>query len=422
MLFSRFIQEIEKNNLLQKNDTVVVAVSGGADSVCLLHLFYRLSQIWSLKLICAHVNHMLRSDADKDAAFVESLCKKWEIPYVMHKEDVAETARKQKSSVELVGREIRYRFFRSISADVIATAHHKNDVAETVLLHMVRGCGLNGLCGIPFKRDDGVIRPLLQFNRQDIESYLHAHALIWHEDSTNSDTCYTRNYIRHEILPKFEALNPSFSNALFRMTQILQDDEVCLNTETKNLNAVRKEKDVIFFSIEKLQNAHIALKRRVIYDVVPAYDAVNRILDLLEKKNGTIIKLPDNMEAAREYNEIAVYKTNKQEITSVTLPSTGSIQFGNYNIIVGQGGFKLKNGTYTVRTRSEGDVFSPEGMNGRKKIKDFLIDKKIPKRMRDSLPIFVSEGKIAAVSDLRRDRNFIPYHDESYIEINIKKE
>jgi len=419
LLFSDFITEIETKELFNKNDYIVAAVSGGADSVCLLHLLYRLRDMWNFNLSCAHINHGIRKEAEADASFVASLCQKWDIPFLLHKEDVMKKAKLEKKSLELVGREVRYTFLKSLGADVIVTAHNKNDVAESVLLHFIRGCGPEGLSGIIPKREDGICRPLLRFTRAEIEAYLCENNLSWCNDESNADTRYTRNKIRHEIIPLLLEVNPSFFDAVFKTADIIREENSYMQRMTDSLESVKSEGDVIFFSVEKLLSVPIALRRRAVRSVAESFADTNRILDLLLKANGTVQSLTNGKIAERENGKIAVYSRFKEEPLPVVLPEKGEITFGPYRIIVGENGVALPKKRYTVRSRRSGDLFAPEGMEGRKKVGDFFTDNKIPNRLRNQIPLFVYDGEIAMVGDLRRSRNFIP-EDNNVLYIKLE--
>lgn len=420
MLFSRFINEIETYNLLNKNDFAVAAVSGGADSVCLLHLLSRLQALWGFSLSCAHIHHCIRKEADEDADFVKSLCALWNIPFLFHKEDVLQKARTERKSVELVGREVRYSYLKSIGADVILTAHNKNDVAESVLLHLIRGCGTEGLCGIAPKREDGISRPLLSFTRAEIEAYLRFYNLTWREDQTNADTHYTRNKIRHEVIPLLSEINPSFVDTLVKTSNIVREEESFLEKLTSSFDGCKTDGTVTFLSIEALSALPLALQRRVLRKYGEDFADINGILELLNKKNGAIHTLKNRKIAEREYESIVIYQPDNAP-TEVELPENGEVLFGNYRIIVGEKGIALPKNKYQVRCRRSGDCFIPEGMRGRKKVGDYFTDMKIPNRLRNQIPIFTCNGEIALVGDLRRSQKYVP-EDNSIIHIRIEKE
>ncbi len=420
MLFSRFLEGIKSDNLIKTGDHVLVAVSGGADSVCLLHLMHRVRESVHIKLTCAHVNHGLREEARSDASFVENLCRKWEIPFVLQELDIANLAKEKKISLELAGREARYAFFKSTHADLILTAHTKNDAAETVLLHMIRGCGLQGLCGIPKVREDGVYRPLLQFSRSQIEQYLCEHQIMWREDKSNQDNIFARNKIRNEIMPRILEMNPSFLETMERMTGILQDENLFMQEEASQYKCITYKDGAHHISLKKLDAMPLALRKRVVSAIVENADDVQAILNLHHKENGKRISLSGGWIAEKDYDEIVVFLPQKQFHEPVMLPQSGEVLFGNYRITVGNEGLALPRMEYRVRTRKNGDIFSPEGLSGHKKIKSFLNEKKVPARLRDEIPLITYNDKIAAVADWRRDNAFLP-HDENILRVKIER-
>lgn len=421
MLYNRFTDEIQKNNFIHEGDKVLATVSGGADSVCLFDLLLRYREKINFNLICAHVNHMIRKEAEEDALFVKSICKKHDIPFFLHNENVVRYAKDYKISVELAGREIRYKFFNSIDCDVIMTAHNKNDVVETMLLHFIRGCGLDGLTGISAINNNKIVRPLISFSKEEIVQYLLEHNLSWKEDVTNSDIKYTRNKIRHEIIPKLEEINPLFLDAASRTADILKEENDYINGLFSKDKVIRKENGNIFFSISSIQEQPLSLQRRIIHEFVESFYEVDTIISLFNARNGTRYSLSNNKTAIKEYDEIALCESIPNKLKEeIELPENGVVEFGSYKITVGEGYWKFPKDKYFIRARRNGDYFYPEGLNGKKKIKDLLIDLKIPKRIRDEIPLLVCNDEIAAVGNLRRSKNFIA-NDEPYIKIKIEQ-
>ncbi len=205
-------------------DNVLVAISGGADSVALLHMLREKGY----ELTAAHYNHGLRPEADADEEFVKTLCADLGIPFVAGRGDVAADAARCGAGIEETAREMRYAFLEETRVKSglgrIATAHNADDNAETVLLNLVRGAGLSGLCGIPPQRGH-IVRPILHLSRAEILAYLTSHNLPYREDASNADTVFRRNYLRHEILPALKALNPALTDAVTRLTGLLREDE-----------------------------------------------------------------------------------------------------------------------------------------------------------------------------------------------------
>ena len=211
---------IREHGMLPRGCTVLCAVSGGADSVCLLDLVRRLGDV---TVLCAHFDHGIRgAESARDAAFVEALCKDWGVPFFPGRGDVPAYAAANGLSIETAAREMRYAFLERTAkeqgADVIATAHNLNDNAETILFRMARGTGLRGLTGIPARRGE-IVRPLLQTPRRDIEEYLTAHGIPHVEDSTNAETDAARNRIRLDVLPRLESIHPGAAAGIARMSR-----------------------------------------------------------------------------------------------------------------------------------------------------------------------------------------------------------
>ncbi len=218
-------QTIEEHDLITKGDKVLVGLSGGPDSLCLLHILNELKELLGFTLSAFHVNHMIREEADKDEAWLTQLCKEWEIPFESVKVDVPAYAKENRLSTEDAGRRIRREYLFSRGADKIAIAHNKNDQAETVLMRIIRGTGVRGLCAMEYKTPEGIIRPLLDTERDEIEKYCVEKKLNPLIDKTNFQTDYTRNKIRLEILPALQELNPGVIDALVRLADSAREDE-----------------------------------------------------------------------------------------------------------------------------------------------------------------------------------------------------
>lgn len=226
---------VQKYGMLCEGDSVVVGLSGGADSVCLLHVLLELQKPMRLQVCAVHVNHGIRgAEAARDEQFCKSLCAKWEIPLTVRRFDVPQLCKSSGESAEECGRRLRYAAFSEIAGETakIATAHNADDNAETVLLNLTRGTGLRGLCGIPPVRGQ-IIRPLLFCTRAEIERYCAENGLDYVTDSTNLCADYRRNRIRHEVLPILKDLNPAVLTAATRLTEGLRQDEEALQNAAR---------------------------------------------------------------------------------------------------------------------------------------------------------------------------------------------
>ncbi|HPP31543.1 MAG TPA: tRNA lysidine(34) synthetase TilS [Soehngenia sp.] len=247
-IFDKFYENIIEYNLINKNDNIVAGISGGIDSVVLFDLLVRLMNIIDYNLYVAHVNHGVRGDeADRDERFVEKLSQRYNIPFYSRKVDMNGYAKEKKISSEEAGRILRYEFFRKILNDVgggkIAVAHNKNDQAETVMLRIIRGTGIDGLRGMQFQTQD-IIRPILNIKRNELEEYLTAHKLDHVEDYTNVETVYQRNKIRLELFPYIEEnFNPNIVDSLYRLSKNAQIDSDALDIiAEKKYNLLVKKK------------------------------------------------------------------------------------------------------------------------------------------------------------------------------------
>ena len=225
--------------LLPPGGRVLCAISGGADSVCLLHLLRARVEQDGFSLFAAHYDHRLRGEESaRDAAFVARLCRAWEVPLTLGSGDVAGEARRCRAGLEETARRLRYAFLRetaqALNCSLIATAHNADDNTETVLLHLIRGTGLQGLSGMAPRRD-GLIRPLLTTSREEIEDYLRAHSLSWVEDSSNTDLSFTRNRVRHQLVPLLQQFNPRFSQRMEQTIRSLRADQELLSAQAAQL-------------------------------------------------------------------------------------------------------------------------------------------------------------------------------------------
>ena len=238
-LEQNFLDTIKENNLINKGDVIVVGVSGGPDSITLLTCLNKYKDYFEIKLICAHINHLIRKDSTEDEQFVENVCEKMGIKCYVKRAEVEKIAKEQKKGSEEVGRKIRYDFFDIIAkkenANKIAIAHNMNDNAETMLLNIIRGSGMQGLEGIQAEEYGKYIRPLINCSREDIEEYCEKYNLQPRIDSTNKENIYRRNIIRNKLLPEIKELNPNIVQSLSNLSKIVKVQNMHIKNEVENI-------------------------------------------------------------------------------------------------------------------------------------------------------------------------------------------
>lgn len=276
------IKNITKNNLIIDGDKVVVAVSGGPDSMCLLNVLNDIKALIKLEynisysLIVAHINHGIRNESENEKEYVESFCEKLNIPFFYLKEDVINLAKENKLSVEACGRKVRYDFFYKVmkknNATKIAVAHNKNDDVETILLNLIRGCGIKGLTGMDFFYNNIIIRPLLTIEKKQILEYNEYAKLNPCFDKTNNENIYLRNKIRNKLIPLLnEEYNSNFTNNVIRMKNILSEDENFLEECTNNIFdkcVISANDSKMIFNTKMITQSHVAVSKRVIRKII----------------------------------------------------------------------------------------------------------------------------------------------------------
>lgn len=299
MLKEEVLKTIETYNLIEKNDKIVIGVSGGPDSICLLHVLYGLKEKLGIEIVVAHVNHMLRDVADLETEYVQKFCKKLGIECYVKKADILEISKIQKKGTEEVGRQVRYDFFDEVAkktnSNKIATAHNSNDRAETVILNILRGSGLSGLKGIEPIRDNKYIRPLINTDRQDIENYCNDNKLEPKYDKTNNENIYTRNKVRNTVIPYIKKeFNPNIIKTINRLSSLATEENEYLQAITKQEfeNLLIEKTENIILDLHKFNSLNLVIKRRLIlYTINEVLHTTNGI----EKVNiDDIIKLCKN--------------------------------------------------------------------------------------------------------------------------------
>ncbi|KAB3532377.1 tRNA lysidine(34) synthetase TilS [Alkaliphilus pronyensis] len=422
---------IEKHQLIDLGDKIVVAVSGGPDSVCLLHILHKLINEYNIKLYVAHLNHNFRGiEAQQDAQYVNKLCDELNVMCFIKSINVPKYAKEHGLSLEEAGRVLRYLFFEEISENVgaqkIAVAHNLNDQAETLLMRLIRGTGIQGLTAIHHRRHN-IIRPLLDITRRDIEDYCRFHLLQPRLDHTNLQPIYHRNKIRLQLIPALEEYNPNIVETLAKTAEILKVDSDYLDLQAEDIYKIliKKEKaNRLTLPIQGINKLHpsllIRLMRLVAENLVGKrevleYKHIQILLHLISKDiTGKSIQLPMGITVYTNYEKL-IFTTETEEKVSFSYPlirdSYTNISEINgrirYYIINRKDDFQFPKeafkkafdwdiikGGLLVRNRKEGDRFWPLGMKGTKKLKDYFIDCKIDRHKRDRIPLICDDEEI----------------------------
>ncbi|MBL7180738.1 MAG: tRNA lysidine(34) synthetase TilS [Pseudomonadota bacterium] len=456
-VFRTVEKTVAAHEMFKPQDSVLVGVSGGPDSVALLHALITLASGLSLKLGVAHLNHGLRLQAsDDDAIFVASLADRFDLPFYVHKVDVRKYQHDNRLSLEEAGRRVRYAFLTDLAAkgrfDKIALGHHADDNAELVLMNLFRGSGPLGISGIPPVRGVKIVRPLIKLRRSDILEYLKLNGLTYVSDRTNLDLKHLRNRVRHQLIPLLKtSYNPKIIETLNRLASILSAEEEWMEDvlrpilDAAILNAGPK---TVTLSVSKLDGVHIAALRRIIRNAVErikgdlrriTFAHVDAVIRLLESPQpfGNL-DLPDRVRVRRMQGVLLISKEQKalrdldikpdQDETftfeySINKPGTLFIKELNAQIKFSEtrvehlsdfshaghltGFFDMNRLGFPliVRNVRPGDRFKPLGMTGTQKLKDFFINQKVPRTERAKCPVLLSRGKIIWVVGHRIDES-----------------
>lgn len=452
----RVAQTIDKQDMLQKGNAVLIGVSGGPDSVALLSVLTALAPKYSLRLGVAHINHCLRGAAsDQDERFVESLARENDMPCYIRRIDMRSRQEETGFCLEEAGREARYEFFRQIAEakryDKIAVGHHANDDAELILLNLLRGSGCSGISGIPAKRDP-IVRPLIDVSRNEIMSYIIQYGLKYRTDASNEDTNYLRNRIRHQLMPTLMEYNPQITDSLVRIGNILSSEDEWVESLIVPLfqeAILLEEKRRIVLSVPALQKLHIAPVRRILRKTVAqvkkdlrriSYAHIHAATRLIYNAGAVgQIDLPGRLRITRNKDRLIVTK-EKKSLRSPALSgrnlqihyeyslnepeaASGELKIDEIDVLlkfskVAADRFpaEAKTETWTgwidwdrltfpliIRNLRPGDRFRPFGMKGSQKVNDFFCNNKVPAADRHRFPLLVSGSRITWIAGFRID-------------------
>ncbi|APV45419.1 tRNA(Ile)-lysidine synthetase [Dehalogenimonas formicexedens] len=449
----KILDFIRARRLVSRGDRVIVAVSGGADSVTLLHILHKVRDELGCELHVAHLDHRLRGDAShQDAQFVAGLAQKLGLPSTIEARAVRTYREENRLSTEEAAREVRYKFLsevaEKIGASSVAVAHTLSDHVETVTLHLLRGTGLTGLVGLKdksilrYKRVGPLtlIRPLLCLKRAEVEEYCRELTLEFRTDATNESLSFTRNRIRHTLLPGLRKdFNPRIDDALDKLAKIAADDVDFIQTETSKVasGVVRLDGNTVAIDRKGFASLHPALKRALLRQVLSSVlgspkdiEAVHieAMLDVAEGETGRSIDLLDGVAFVSGYQDLTLGRNAFEDIPLPEIKGERSLNIPGVTEISGWRvkATILENGTglltagasdeYTglfdldavgdelkVRARRAGDCLVPLGMESQKSVKDFFIDTKVPRAWRSRIPLVVNPCQVVWVVGHRLD-------------------
>lgn len=419
---NKVIDLIKSKNVFKPGSIVGVGVSGGADSMALLHLLNANKEKLDIDIVAINVIHGTRDNDYVEATFVADYCRQNGIRFYKFNIESAVLANKKEMTLEEACREGRFAVFQNLKArevvDYIALAHHQRDQAETILLHILRGSGLNGASGMSFVRDNFYVRPLLDTPKENIMKYLYENNIDYLEDETNQDTTITRNYLRQVIMPQLRKVWPTLDTNLSNFGKVCQEDDAQIRSFMHFDSVIFHENIIkipaIYFvygnSLIMRLLTNCILKLGVAKDIERKH--LEAIIELAKNSpNGAKINLPHNLDVYKEYDYVTIaYKKPKLILKTEYDFKIGTISFGDY------GKLRVKKtkqpelveGSLLIdldkvpanakwRVRKEGDYIQKFG-GGTKKLKSFLIDKKVPARLRDYLPVLEIDDEILAIA------------------------
>jgi tRNA(Ile)-lysidine synthase len=428
---------IHQHRLIERDEKIIVAVSGGMDSVVLLDALAELRLEIGFELAVAHFNHQLRGEeSDLDEAFVRAVAKTRGLECYIERANTKSVAETKRSSIQETARNLRYDFFMKLRTSLgfhkVATAHHADDNAETMLFNLIRGAGVHGLSGIPImNKETAVIRPLLFATREQITQYAKGRQLEHREDSSNAKDDYTRNFLRHQVIPQLqENINPNLTATLLRTSELFGLLEEYLQHEAEKLAAdviVHRSTDYVIIDAKKFHAAEPFLQEHLLLHTARNFanlefdfSTVKTMLSVSHGETGAWCSLAKDILFTRNRNELILQRTksiapyvhriemdktyefdgfcfSSTHVQKTVFSDDPHIEYVDADAVRQQ---------LVLRPWSEGDWFMPLGMNEKKKLSDFFIDEKIPLFEKQRVPILVSDGDIVWVCGKRLDDRF----------------
>lgn len=428
---------IDENHLIENGDKILVALSGGADSVFLFSFLLKYKKRFRIELAAFHLNHKLRGkSADADEKFCKDLCVKNNVLFVSVSKDVKAYAKKSKLSIEEAARNIRYQELqkaaKKLGYNKIATAHNSSDNVETILLNLFKGAGLKGLSGIPVKREN-IIRPIICISADEIRKYLHQSKIPFRLDESNLESDYERNFLRNEIIPKLKRkINPQLEQKISSTSKIISEISMFVYSEVESLRktSVKKIKEDLRLNlraVSKLDKSFLGIFLKSVveenFKIELSSENINDLLNLVKSQTGKSIHLKEKVSAFRERDMLVIGKKLIAKKNALVAVSIGQeVEFDSKIISIEEVSKKMTKFTsnklvefisgdgmkekFEIRKWKAGDKFQPIGMEGTKKVSDFLSDVKTASSKKKAQLVLTNSGRIVWVVGLRLDERF----------------
>ena len=431
-----FLQFVQREHLVDDNGRILVGLSGGPDSVALLHLLMTVAPRWHLELRAAHLHHGIRAASDDEADFVRDLCAKWQIPLTIGRLNVPEFARREKKGLEESARELRRQFLtqtaQETASDRVALGHHLGDQAETVLHRLIRGAGPTGLSAMRCRQGQ-VIRPLLAFSRAQILEYLEQRQIAFVKDESNEDCRFTRNRLRHQVVPLLKEINPKIEEQLGRTAALFAEEEEYWRGVTDRLlpQIGQRLAEGWVLALDRLRSLEPAVRRRLLRRFLEdlratplglSWKQFEMLEQLLVSENPHAQANLGDCWAGRDYERLWLLKKALPAFGPFTLTLTvpGRVTIAGVGELEAQVCHHPdKRNAWTVefdadaagdvlevRSFGDGDRFHPFGMEGEKKLKDFFVDAGVSFWLRRRIPLLAVSGTIVWVAGVRRGAQF----------------
>ena len=443
----KILDFVKKNKLIKAGEVIGVGVSGGIDSMCLLHFLNAHKEALDIDVVAIHINHGIREESDDEARFVVQKCKEWGVRVYKFSIDAPKIAKDGKLSLETAARDGRYNVFETLVkkdiVDKIALAHHQSDQAETILMHIFRGCGVSGARGMDPIRDKIYIRPMLPVSKENIIDYANMNNIDYVEDSSNKDTSYTRNYLRNVVMKDILKKWPNAIEAINNFAGCVCEDDDYIKS-TVSANAIMADKNVVqmpcyYFKGKSSVYSRIVFKALSLIGVNK--DIERKHIEMIKElatslENGKKIKLPFDVTVSKEY-DFLTFENNYVERAELGKPfKMEDFSVANFGTIVlkrvktekmGEKGAlyfdnkKLPKGA-KWRYREDGDIFEKFGGGGTKKLKSFLIDKKVPVRLRDFIPVLACGNEVYVIAGVEvSDKVKVDADAPTCVRLTVKK-